>query len=101
VLATLNTILRDHNISAQVRPASSSFFHSSRAPRLSCRCLTLPQVCGTNDHVGYFMCNGASTCPRPPALLTRVAVDTDKAVEVRDAIAVCKFSRRTRIIHPK
>ncbi len=84
--------------------------------------LTVFQVCGTNDHVGYFMCNG-NPCPQlsytcrtaffsfrnTPSrrfyftTLSSIfsAVDTDKAVEVRDAIAVCQFSRRTRIIHPK
>jgi hypothetical protein len=62
----------------------------------------MDQVCGTNDHVGYFMCNGD---PQRALHFLRganaIAVDTDKAVEVRDAIALCKFSRRTRIIHPK
>jgi hypothetical protein len=53
------------------------------------------------------MCNGNS--PRRARLralslmffILYFLVDTDKAVEVRDAIAKCQFSRRTRIIYPK
>jgi D-3-phosphoglycerate dehydrogenase len=56
VLATLNTILRDHNISAQVQRCLRLLCAGTRS--CACRCLTLLQVCGTNDHVGYFMCNG-------------------------------------------